>query len=91
MLAGQWRTWCAYGQTWWTDCWWQCSRGVPFLGREVICHFQRLSPHKTRRKKKVLAGVHSEDPRVTERCVVLDNPQPHNPQAVKFGVGYGEA
>ena len=89
MLAGHWRTWCAFGRTWYTDCWWQeCSGAVPFLGRGV---FQRLGPHKTGPKKKVLAGVHTEDPRVTEHCVVLDNPQPHNPHPVKLGVGYGEA
>ena len=36
---------------------------VPFLGREAA----KLSPHKTGPKKKVPAGVHTEDPRVTEQ------------------------
>ena len=53
--------------------------------------FQRLGLHKTGPKKKVPAGVHTEDPHVMEHCVVLDNPQPHNPHPVKVGVGYGEA
>ena len=66
MLAGHWRTWCAFKGTWYTDCWWQqCSGAVPFLGPE----FAKLRRHKTGPKKKVPAGVHTEDPRVTEQHV----------------------
>ena len=36
---------------------------VPFLGRESA----KLRPHKTGPKKKVPAGVHAEDPHVTEQ------------------------
>ena len=59
MLAGHWRTWCTFWWTWYPDC----LGVVPFLGRESA----KLPPHKTCPKKKVPAGVDTEDPRVTEQ------------------------